>query len=139
MDSWPSSVKKFYYVITMYIITAALRSFFVQLILQNDYLKGVPNPLQHIPRLHIAAKKSLDIMFVYSHSYWLVFFCTTNGSRVLMKERWQTFENSWKKTQYLMNTLYQHIILIIHGVNTTSSSSMTWVYACLMKLIIRRT
>ena len=34
-------------------------------------------------------------------------FCTTNSSRVLARERWQTFENSWKKTQYLMNTLYQ--------------------------------
>ena len=45
-------------------------------------------------------------MQVYSHSYWLVFFCTTNSSRVLARERWQTFENSWKKTQYLMNTLY---------------------------------
>ena len=33
-------------------------------------------------------------------------FCTTNSSRVTASERWQTFENSWKKTQYLMNTLY---------------------------------
>ena len=30
-------------------------------------------------------------------------FCTTNRSRVLAREMWQTFE---KKTQYLMNTLY---------------------------------
>ena len=42
---------------------------------------------------------------VYNYSYWLVIFCTTNSSRVLARERWQTFENSWKKTQYLMNTL----------------------------------
>ena len=32
---------------------------------------------------------------VYSHSYWLAIFCTTNSSRVLARERWQTFENSW--------------------------------------------
>ena len=36
-------------------------------------------------------------MRVYSHSYWLVIFCTTNCSRVLARERWETFENSWKK------------------------------------------
>ena len=34
-------------------------------------------------------------------------FFTTNSSRVLAREmRWQTFENSWKKIQYIMNTLY---------------------------------
>ena len=33
-------------------------------------------------------------------------FCTTNSSRVLVKERWQTFENSLKKTQCLIFTLY---------------------------------
>ena len=38
--------------------------------------------------------------------YWLVIFCTTNSSRVLARERWQTFENSWEKTLYLKNTLY---------------------------------
>ena len=38
-------------------------------------------------------------------SLLLAFFCTTNSSRVLARERWQTFENSWKKIQYLMNTL----------------------------------
>jgi len=31
------------------------------------------------------------------HSYWLVIFCTTKSSRVLARERWQTFKNSWKK------------------------------------------
>ena len=36
----------------------------------------------------------------------LLTFCTTNNSRVLVRERWQTFENSWKKTQYILNTLY---------------------------------
>ena len=45
-------------------------------------------------------------MLVYSHSYWLVIFCTTHSSRVLARERWQTFQNFWKKTQYLINTLY---------------------------------
>ena len=35
---------------------------------------------------------------VYSPSYLLVIFCTTNSSRVLMaRESWQTFENSCKK------------------------------------------
>ena len=42
----------------------------------------------------------------HSHSYWLIIFCTTNRSRVLARERWQTFENSWKKTQHLMNNLF---------------------------------
>merc|ERR1711860_43320 len=50
--------------------------------------------------------KALNATRVYSRSYWLVIFCTTNSSRVLARERWQTFENSWKKKQYLMNTLY---------------------------------
>ena len=50
--------------------------------------------------------KALNAEQVYSHSYWLEIFCTTNSSRVLARERRQTFENSWKKTQYLMNTLY---------------------------------
>ena len=50
--------------------------------------------------------KALNVMGVYSHSYWLVIFCTTNSNRVLARERWQTFENSWKNTKYLMNTLY---------------------------------
>ena len=45
---------------------------------------------------------------MYSHSYWLVIFCTTNSSRVLARKRWLTFEKSWKKTQYLLNTLYIH-------------------------------
>ena len=44
-----------------------------------------------------------------AHSHWLVIYCTTNSSRVLARERWQTFENSLEKTQYLMNTLYQLI------------------------------
>ena len=34
------------------------------------------------------------------------FFCTTNCSRVLARERWQTFKNSWEKKQHFMNTLY---------------------------------
>ena len=47
--------------------------------------------------------KALNAMPVYIHSYWLATFCTTNSSRVLAKERWQTLENSWrKKTQYSM-------------------------------------
>ena len=45
-------------------------------------------------------------MRVYSHSYLLVSFCTNNSSGLMVRERWQTSEISWKKTQYLMNTLY---------------------------------
>ena len=39
-------------------------------------------------------------------SLLLAGLCTTNSSRVLARERWQSFENSWEKTQYLMNTPY---------------------------------
>ena len=39
-------------------------------------------------------------------------FGTTNGSPVLAKEKSQNVENSWEKTQYLMNTLYKRIFLI---------------------------
>ena len=53
-------------------------------------------------------------MRVYSHSYWLVIFCTTNSSRVLARERWQIFENSWKKTQYFMNNLYKSLYSSIY-------------------------
>ena len=64
------------------------------------------NSLQPLPRLHRCKRPSKlsNAIRVYSHSYWLVIFCTTNSSRVLARERWQIFENSWKKTQYLMNT-----------------------------------
>ena len=68
------------------------------------------NSQQPLPRLHrwslLETLKALNAEQVYSHSYWLEIFCTTNSSRVLARERRQTFENSWKKTQYLMNTLY---------------------------------
>ena len=33
-------------------------------------------------------------MLVYSYSYWLVIFSTTNISRALARERWQTFEKN---------------------------------------------
>ena len=46
---------------------------------------------------YIAVREALNAMRMYSHSYWLVIFCTSNSSRVLARERWQTFENSWKK------------------------------------------
>ena len=66
------------------------------------------NSLQPLPRLHRCKRSSKlsNAIRVYSHSCWLETFCTTNSSRVLARERWQIFENSWKKTQYLMNTLY---------------------------------
>ena len=65
------------------------------------------NSLQPLSRQHRCkrpSKLSMQCECVQS-SYWLVIFCTTNSSRVLARERWQTFENSWKKTQYLINTL----------------------------------
>ena len=37
--------------------------------------------------------KALNAIRRYSHS----FFWTTNNNPVLARERWQTFENSWKK------------------------------------------
>ena len=55
------------------------------------------NSLQSLPRLH-RCKRPSYAMRVYSHFYWLVIFYITNSSRVLVRERWQTFENSWKKT-----------------------------------------
>ena len=74
------------------------------------------NSLQPLPRLHRCQTPSkLSTIRVYSHSYWLVIFCTTNCSRVLGRERWQTFENSWKKTQYFMNN---HESRVKHGIFT---------------------
>ena len=48
--------------------------------------------------IHCDPFKDLNAMRVYSHSYWLVIFCTTNNRRVLARERWQSFENYWKNT-----------------------------------------
>ena len=69
------------------------------------------NSLQPLPRPHCCKRPSKlstqsECTVVYSHSHWLVNFCTSNSSRALARERWQTFENSWKETQLLMNTLY---------------------------------
>ena len=44
-------------------------------------------------------------MRMYSHSYWLANFCTTNSSSVLARERWQNNENSREKTQFFLNTI----------------------------------
>ena len=63
--------------------------------------------LQPLPRLHRCKRpKLLTQCECTVTSNWLVIFCTTNSSLVLARERWQTFEISLKKTQYLMNTLY---------------------------------
>ena len=48
-------------------------------------------------------------------NYQLVIFCTTNSSRVLARERWLTYQNSWKKTQYLLNTLYIKLLLFLES------------------------
>ena len=61
--------------------------------------------LQPLPRLHIAARdlqnsqRSASVQSLL----WAGLFCTTNSRRVLARERWQTFDNYWEKTQYLMN------------------------------------
>ena len=60
-------------------------------------------------------------MRVYSHSYWLVIFCTTNSSRVLARrERWQTFDNSWKNTifneQPVYCILWRKVLAIVYMV-----------------------
>ena len=66
------------------------------------------NPLQPLPHLHRCKRPSKINASVPSVQSLLLpgNFCTTNSSRVLARERRQTFENSWEKTQYLMNTLY---------------------------------
>ena len=62
--------------------------------------------LQPLPRLHRCKRpQKLSTQCECTVTPRLVIFCTDNSSRVLTRERWQTFENSWKKTQYLMNTL----------------------------------
>ena len=63
------------------------------------------NSLQPLPRLHRCKRPSKLSTQCECHSYWLVIFCTPNSSRVLARERWQTFENSWKKTQYLIYSI----------------------------------
>ena len=66
------------------------------------------NSLQPLPRLHCCKRPSkLSTQCECTVTpFLLVIFCTTNSSRVLAREGWQTFENYWEKTQYLMNTLY---------------------------------
>ena len=54
--------------------------------------------------------KALKAMRVYSHSYWLVIFYTTNSGRALARERWQTLENFWKKHVYWMSTLLRNFM-----------------------------
>ena len=49
------------------------------------------NSLQLLPCLHRCKR----------NSYWLEIFGTTNKSRELARESWQTFENSWKKHNIL--------------------------------------
>ena len=47
-----------------------------------------------LPYIALRDLKALNEMQVYSHSYWLVIFSTTNSCRVLARDRWQTFKNS---------------------------------------------
>ena len=85
------------------------------------------------PTLLSETLKALNKMQVYSNSYWLAIVCTTNSSRVLARERWQTFEKSWKKTQYLMNTLYiyVHTYMLIEIHNTLFSNLLSQTRFCI--------
>ena len=87
-------------------------SFSMQLISFTVYLaviRSCKNQLQGVQKklcfFTIQCNPSLaynvvkDLQRNASRSHWLVIFCTTNSSRVLARERWQTFENSWKITQ----------------------------------------
>ena len=71
-------------------------------VLTNGYFKLSP----YSPKVTLSLSHSQSLAGhhqpkrLYSHSYWLVIFCTTNSSRVLARERWQTVENSWKISQY---------------------------------------
>ena len=58
--------------------------------------------MQTLPRLHHETFKALNAMRVYSYSYWLVIFCTTNSCR----GRGGKLSRILRKKQYLMNTLY---------------------------------
>ena len=59
--------------------------------------------------------KLSNAMRVYSHSYWLVISCTTNSSRVLARERWQTFEKH-PVFQFVSNLLFG---LNLHEISQT--------------------
>ena len=67
-------------------------------------------------------------MRVYSHSYWLVIFCTTNSSRVLARERWQTFENSLGKKH---NIWWTPLSLYIYVCILSLTLSSYLIYICL--------
>ena len=55
---------------------------------------------------------------------FLAIFCTTNGdSHVLVKEMPQNFENSWKKTQFFLKTLYQRVVVYVAKHRERSCSS----------------
>ena len=62
--------------------------------------------LHPLPRLHRCKRLSKLSTQCERTLLLKIIFCTTNSSRVLARERMQTFENSWKKTQYLINSLY---------------------------------
>ena len=81
-------------------------------------IKGIlTNPRQAIPHQHHDIFKVLNATRVYSHSYWLTIFCTTNSSPVLSNERPQNIENSWEKNTifnehslYLPSSIPSHIL-----------------------------
>ena len=95
------------------------------------YIQGVQekmcfflNSLQPLPRCKRPSK--LNAMRVYSHSYWLVIFCTTNSSRLLARERWQIVENSWKNTIFNEHPVFKDILIpqpLITQMNVTFTPS----------------
>ena len=62
-------------------------------------VQGVPNTLQSIPRLNIAKQIfKMRLYQVYSHSYWLTIFWTTNcspGIEVAFENFGKNFNFSW--------------------------------------------
>ena len=55
------------------------------------------NRCNHITNLQ-SLTNTFEVMRVYSHSYWLALFCTTNNSPVLAREKSQNTGNLWKNT-----------------------------------------
>ena len=91
-----------------------LGQYFVSLNTTGCSGSAVPlsNPVQPLPRLDCCTRpfKAINAMWVYSHSYWLIIFCTINRSRVPVRERRQTLEDSWGRTQHFLSTLYLTIL-----------------------------
>ena len=63
---------------------------------KNVFFHSSLQPLSRLHRCESPPKLSKPCECTVTPIGWLI-FCTTNRSRVLTRERWQTFENSWEK------------------------------------------